>query len=216
MSFLGKKTYGGDGDDKGYDVRKEYNSFLLLGSTSSYGNGGHDIWLLNIDHNGNEIWNNTYGSSNNEYGRSIINTEDEGYLIFATSESFGNDNTDLHNIKVDSVGSQQWIKSFGGFYGKNGNVLQKSPIGGYILISSRYSFNNNSYNMWLIKMDLNGDTEWTKTFGGLKNDYGFSIATTLDGGYVITGGTESYGFENADFSDLWFLKTDIDGNTLYP
>ena len=48
--------------------------------------------------------------------------------------------------------------------------------------------------MWLIKMDLNGDTEWTKTFGGLKNDYGFSIATTLDGGYVITGGTESYGF----------------------
>ena len=211
-----EKTYGGDGDDKGYDIRKEYNSFLLLGSTSSYGNGGHDIWLLNIDHNGNEIWSNTYGSSNNEYGRSIISTEDEGYLIFATSESFGNDNTDLHNIKVDSVGSQQWIKSFGGFYGKNGNVLQKSPIGGYVLISSRYSFNNNSYNMWLIKMDLNGDTEWTKTFGGLKNDYGFSIATTLDGGYVITGGTESYGFENADFSDLWFLKTDIDGNTLYP
>ena len=131
------------------------------------------------------------------------------------SNTFG-DISEHSLIEGRVVGSQQWIKSFGGFYGKNGNVLQKSPIGGYILISSRYSFNNNAYNMWLIKMDLNGDTEWTKTFGGLKNDYGFSIATTLDGGYVITGGTESYGFENADFSDLWFLKTDINGNTLYP
>ena len=210
-----EKTLGGTENDKGYDIKiTNSGDYLLLGSTSSFGNGGSDIWLIKTDQNGNEIWSQTYGSSNNEYGRSIINTDDGGYLIFATSESFGNDNTDLHNIKIDSIGVEEWNKSFGGFYGKNGNVIQKSPNGGYILISSRYNYNNNSYNMWLIKMNTSGNTEWTKTFGNINDDHGYGIAVTSDGGYILTGSTNNYGYGNSEFSDIWLIKTDINGNTL--
>ncbi len=212
-----EKTLGSMGDDKGYDIKKNRSGgYLLLGSTNSYGNGGSDIWLINTDSNGNELWSKTYGSSNNEFGRSIIDANDGGYLIFATSESFGNDNTGLHNIKIDSTGVEEWNKSFGGFFGKNGNVIQRSPNGGYILISSRYNFNNNSYNMWLIKMDFNGRTEWTKTFGGNNNDYGFGIAITSDNGFILTGSTNNYGNSNSELSDIWVIKTNLNGDTLDP
>ena len=202
---------------KGYDIKRDSSGgYFLLGSTTSYGNGGADIWLIKTDQYGNELWNTTYGSSNNEYGRSIIDSDDGGYLIFATSESFGNDNTDLHNIKIDSTGIEEWNKSFGGFFGKNGNVIKKSPSGGYILISSRYSYNYNSYDMWLIKMNSNGNTEWTKTYGGNYDDYGFGIAITSDNGFILTGSTSSYGLSSPELSDLWLIKTDFNGNTLDP
>ena len=212
-----EETFGSNGDDKGYDIKNDSSGgYLLLGSTTSYGNGGADIWLIKTDQYGNELWNTTYGSSNNEYGRSIIDSDDGGYLIFASSESFGNDNTDLHNIKIDSTGIEEWNKSFGGFFGKNGNVIKKSPSGGYILISSRYSYNYNSYDMWLIQMNSNGDTEWTKTFGGNYDDYGFGIAITSDNGFILTGSTSSYGLSSPELSDLWLIKTDLNGNTLDP
>lgn len=212
-----EKTLGSTGDDRGYDIKNNRSGgYLLLGSTNSFGNGGSDIWLINTDSEGNEIWSKTYGSSNNEYGRSIIDSDDGGYLIFATSESFGNDNTGLHNIKIDSTGLEEWNKSFGGFYGKNGNVVRKSPNGGYILISSRYNFNDNSYNMWLIKMDSNGSTEWTKTFGDSNNDYGFGIAITSDNGFILTGSTSNYGNSSSDLSDIWVIKTNLNGETLDP
>ena len=211
------KTFGGLENDAGYDIKKvNSGGYLLLGSTNSYGNGGSDIWLIMIDQNGNELWSKTFGSSNNEYGRSIIDAEDGGYLLFATSESFGNDNTDLHNIKVDSTGNEEWNKSFGGFYGKNGNVVKKSPNGGYILISSRYNFNDGSYDMWLIKMDTNGETEWTKTFGEIHNDNGYGIAITSDNGFILTGSTNNYGTGTFEYSDAWIIKTNINGNTLDP
>ena len=212
-----EKTLGSTGDDRGYDIKNNRSGgYLLLGSTNSFGNGGSDIWLINTDSYGNEIWSKTYGSSNNEYGRSIIDASDGGYLIFATSESFGNDNTGLHNIKIDSTGVEEWNKSFGGFYGKNGNVIRQSPNGGYILISSRYNFNDNSYNMWLIKMDSNGSTEWTKTFGDSNNDYGFGIAITSDNGFILTGSTSNYGNSSSDLSDIWVIKTNLNGETLDP
>ena len=111
---------------------------------------------------------------------------------------------------------EEWNKSFGGFYGKNGNVIRQSPNGGYILISSRYNFNDNSYNMWLIKMDSNGSTEWTKTFGNSNNDYGFGIAITSDNGFILTGSTSNYGNSSSDLSDIWVIKTNLNGETLDP
>ncbi len=212
-----ERTLGSTGDDRGYDIKNNRSGgYLLLGSTNSFGNGGSDIWLISTDSNGNEIWSKTYGSSNNEYGRSIIDANDGGYLIFATSESFGNDNTGLHNIKIDSSGVEEWNKSFGGFYGKNGNVIRQTPNGGYILISSRYNFNDNSYNMWLIKIDPNGSTEWTKIFGESNNDYGFGIAITSDNGFILTGSTNNYGNSSSDLSDIWVIKTNLNGETLDP
>ena len=70
--------------------------------------------------------------------------------------------------------------------------------------------------MWLIKMNTSGDTEWTKTFGNINNDHGYGIAVTSDGGYILTGSTNNYGYGNSEFSDIWLIKTDIHGNTLDP
>ena len=70
--------------------------------------------------------------------------------------------------------------------------------------------------MWLIKMNSNGNTEWTKTYGGNYDDYGFGIAITSDNGFILTGSTSSYGLSSPELSDLWLIKTDFNGNTLEP
>ena len=70
--------------------------------------------------------------------------------------------------------------------------------------------------MWLIKMDSNGSTEWTKTFGDSNNDYGFGIAITSDNGFILTGSTSNYGNSSSDLSDIWVIKTNLNGETLDP
>ena len=76
------KVYGGSQFDRGNDIlADDQGGFILLGSTESQGNGGKDIWLLKVDENGNDQWNNTYGNGSDDIGQSMIRTLDGGFLI---------------------------------------------------------------------------------------------------------------------------------------
>ena len=99
-----------------------------------------------------------------------------------------------------------WTRTFGGSNSDYGRSVQQVSDGGYILTGSTASFGNDSYDVWFIKTDAQGDEEWSQILGGSDDDYGSSIQQTADGGYIITGWTNSFGNGN---DDAWLIKLKI-------
>jgi hypothetical protein len=105
-SISWQKSYGGSSnDDAFYDVEQTSDGgYIAVGETASYGKGGSDIWVMKLSSLGNPQWQKTYGGTSNESGRDIILTEDGGYLIAGSANSFGANN-DTWILKLDSEGN---------------------------------------------------------------------------------------------------------------
>jgi len=203
------KTFGGSGGDYGVFVdQTQDGGYVITGGTGSFGNG-EEVWLIKTNSQGNEEWNKTFGGSSRDYGYSLDQTQDGGYVITGHTHSFGNGESDVWLIKTDSQGNEEWNKTFGGSDQDSGFSVKQTTNGGYIIIGYTYSFGNGDSDVWLIKTDSQGNEEWSKTFGGSHNDYGYDGYQTQDGGYLVTGRTTNYQMGE---SDVLLIKTDSQGN----
>jgi len=192
------KTFGGSDWDEGKSVQQTTDGgYIITGYTESFGNGNRDVWLIKTDSLGNEEWNQTFGGSSSDFGRSVQQTTDEGFIIT------GGTTGDVWLIKTESNGNEEWNQTFGGIYWDEGSSVQQTTDGGYIITGATLNYGISSYDVWLIKTDSNGNEEWNQTFGGSNNDYGESVQQTTDGGFIITGNTNG---------DVWLIKTESNGN----
>jgi hypothetical protein len=155
-----------------------------------------------------EMWNKTYGGPGNELASEVQVTKDSGYIIIGVTESYGAGDGDAWLIKTDSEGSEEWNKTFGGPGYDNGQSVRETIDGGYILVGRTESYGVGC-DLWLIKIDSEGNEKWSRIFGGSGFDGGWSVQETKDDGYIIAGETASYG---AGDIDLWLIKTDSEGN----
>jgi len=207
------RTFGGSNYDDGKSVQQTSDGgYILTGWTKSYGAGSEDVWLIKTDSEGNVEWNRTFGGSNDDYGSSVQQTSDGGYIIAGVTYSYGDGHYgDVWAIKLDSTGNKEWDKTLGSPYIMDcSRAIRQTSDGGYIITGSTGSHGVGYYSdVWLIKLDPKGNKKWDKTYGGSNPDGGESVQQTSDGGYIIAGYTWSYG---AGSWDVWLIKTDENGN----
>jgi len=204
------KTFGGTHYDEGHSVQETQDGgYIITGYTDSHGAGSYDVWLIKTDRNGNKVWDKTFGRTGYDKGYSVQQTTDGGYII--AGFTYGEGGYDVWLIKTDGNGNKVWSKTFGGTGGDYGYSVQQTRDGEYIIAGRTWSYGAGGSDVWLIKTDGNGNRVWDKTFGGTDYDEGYSVQQTTDGGYIIAGGTLSYG---AGECDVWLIKTDENGRTL--
>ena len=159
----------------------------------------------------------TYGRLGYDWGSSVQQTFDGGYIIAGGTKSFSiNWTNEVYLIKTDPMGDTLWTRTFG-FGGSNfcahGNSVQQTSDGGYIITGLTNSYcTGGGGDVLMIKTDSQGDTLWTKSFGGSAEDIGQSVDQTSDGGYIIAGWTYSFG---SGSSDIYLIKTNSLGDTLW-
>ncbi len=203
-------TFGGSNDDQAYSVQATNDGgYIIAGQTNSFSNGGDDIYLIKTNSNGIDNWTQTYGGTGNDYAKCVKQTSDGGYIILGYTNSFGVGLNDVYLIKTDVNGLEEWNRTFGGVGNDFGYSVQQTSDGGYIITGYTTSFGSGSSDVYLIKTDGNGVEEWNNTFGGTAVDRGYSVEQTLDGGYIITGYTTSFGTGS---SDIYLIKTDMNGS----
>ncbi len=209
QGVIWNQTYGGRGSDTGRSVQETKDGgYIIVGDTTSWGAGGSDPWLVRTDASGNEQWNRTFGGRGRDSGFSVRETRDGSYILAGVTNSYGTGNFDAWLIKTDDSGNEQWNKTFGGSSYDWGYSVQETKDGGYVLLGKTESYGAGDGDAWLIKTDASGREHWNKTFGGAKDDGGISVQETIDGSYIITGSTESYGVGG---KDVWLIKTDLHG-----
>jgi hypothetical protein len=223
------KTFGGSANDFGTSILEiEKNGYIVVGNTESYGSGGSDIWMIKTDSDGVIEWDKAFGGFGDDACKSVVATEDGGYVIGGVTRSYGNGSNDLWLIKTDSEGNMVWDRTFGGSGDDYGGSVLQTEDGGYVLLGQTrvHSPGIGGGVAWLIKIDSEGNLEWEKTLGYEDGDYlGSSIQKVGDGGYLIAGavisylegptevdGTVSFG---SDGHDILIIKTDPEGRELW-
>ena len=204
------QTYGGTMDDGARClIQTSDGGYTTAGYTESLGAGGRDCWLIKTDGAGNMEWNQTYGGTMDDWTYFSIKTSDGGYALAGTTYSFGAGDCDCWLIKTGGDGNMEWNKTYGGTGWDRASCVVETSDGGYALSSYTESFGAGESDCWLIKTDGAGNMEWNKTYGGTMDDGAISMVKTSDGGYALTGDTDSFG---AGGRDCWLVKTDGSGN----
>ncbi|MBK7762118.1 MAG: T9SS type A sorting domain-containing protein [Bacteroidetes bacterium] len=248
-----QKCYGGSSFENGYYIEQTPDSgYIISGSTISNdgdvsglhpGSTGFedDGWVLKIDVAGDLQWQKCFGGSKMEQFLKIRRTTDGGYLVgsFTYGSSDGDlvGNTDIFGpnpqsiwmVKMDSIGTVQWSRTYGGSSFDNFSNFEFTPDGGLIMIGASNSTDGdvtglhlsgsafNQQDIWIVKLDTAGLIQWQKCYGSSANETAYSIGISNDGGYIIGGLTQYGTVANGDISaligegDIWIFKINSTG-----
>ncbi|MCI0746264.1 MAG: hypothetical protein L0Y58_12740, partial [Verrucomicrobia subdivision 3 bacterium] len=244
---LWDRSFGGTGEDVLFGLQNTADGGFLIGGFSSSGIsgnktsqnlGGNDFWVVRLNANGSNVWDKSFGGTEDDGIYSLQQTGDGGFILAGnsysastgnkTSTNFGSD--DIWIARLDASGNKLWDRSFGGS-GDDGffNVaIQQTADGGFVLggdSTSPADGNKTSApfgqdDFWVIRLDANGNKLWDRSFGGQDNDYLTSLTQTTDGGFLLGGGSNSgtnstktsMGFGLTDF---WVVRVDTNGNRLW-
>ncbi len=205
---LWDRTFSDEREGFGISVQQTTDGgYILLGTTGSYGNSA-DIWAIKTDADGNNLWDKTFGGAEVDMGSSVQQTTDGGYIICGTKKFYEAGYNGIWLIKTDANGNKTWDVTFGGGENDYGSSVRQTTDGGYIVCGSKYSSARIvNPNIWLIKVDADGNQIWDKTFGGKVWAEGSSVMQTQNGGYIISG--------ISNYRNIWLINVDADGNTLW-
>ncbi len=235
-----QKSLGGTNGDVAYSIHQTTDGGYIVAGLSnsndgdvSGNHGSYDYWLVKLNSTGTIEWQKSLGGTRDDWGQSIQQTTDGGYIVAGSSESIDGDVTGHHGsinisdywvVKLNSTGTIQWQKSLGGTYDDFAYSIQQTTDGGYIVAGNSYSNDGDVtghhgsaggyYDYWVVKLNSTGTIEWQKSLGGTFSDEANSIQQTTDGGYIVAGGSLSINGDvtgNHGGDDCWVVKLNSTG-----
>ena len=192
--------------------------------------GSADYWVVKIGINGNIEWQKCLGGSDSEIAFSIAQNNDNGFIVAGYSSSNDGDVSGNHGdedywiVRLNENGNIIWQKSLGGTKFDRANAAQQTVDGGFIVAGySRsndgdVSGNHGLYDVWVVKLNEDGNLEWQKSLGGTSDDAAWIIRPVSDGGFILAGYSESNDGDvtgNHGTSDFWIVKLGANGNLVW-
>ena len=197
-----QKTYGSEDSEWAHSIQQTTDRGYIVA-----GQRGVDAWILKLRPNGSIEWQKTYEGEGRFSVESIQQTIDGGFIV--TGHPGGNVGlSDAWILKLNSDGSIDWQKTYGGEDDDKTYSIQQTIDGGYIVAGETWSFGEGISDAWILKLNSDGSIDWQKTYGGEVFDRARSIQQTSDGGYIVAGRTDSF----TGSSDAWILKIDSNGD----
>jgi len=211
------KSFGGTGDDKGYEiVQDQEGNYIIIGQTSSIGNGEDDVLLLKVNSRGEEVWQKAFGGPFNDRGFSLAAAKDGGYILTGRTEVIEDESANVYLIRTDANGNLLWEQNFGGTDIEVGRGVIEASDGSIVIVGENQSDaipnpnspNNTSSDVYFIRTNAFGEVLVEKTFGNVEEDKAFDVVETAAGNFALTGMTNAR-------RDLYLLLLDKDGKELW-
>lgn len=231
------RVLGGTGYDRAGGVAEmNGGGYVVSGSTSSSdgdiadNHGGFDCWVVKLDPGGATLWENTYGGTQDDHAYAVAGTNDGGCIVTGSSSSSDGDVAvnqgmeDLLVLKLDGLGTLEWESTLGGSFADFGTDAKQVDGGGYVVCGSTQSTNGDvvgqhgMWDYWLLKFDVMGGYSWQLTMGGSDDEMARGVDISADGGFFVTGRSES---NNGDVAvahgglDSWTVKVSGTGSLLW-
>ena len=207
-----QKYYGDDETEEIYDIiETSDNHYVFAGHSDSYNYAPdmNDAWAVKLDANGEEVWNVVFGTEETiEEAKSIVETPDGGFLMVGTT--IGVEDGSVSNVfivKITKDGKEEWKKTYGGELNEQGTSVVATEDG-YMILGNSETFGEGRWDMWVLKIDKEGNKVWDAAFGGKNNEMANKIIASKDGGFLLAG--YSYSFAVASL-DAWVVKISADG-----
>jgi len=239
------KTFGGSNNESAKSITKTSDGgYAILGYTQSLDgdvinktNTSYDYWLLKFDQNHNLQWQKTYGGSGDDRGNEVIQTTDGGYAILGYSQSNDGDVSENFGFsdywvsKLDASGNILWEKSLGYAGTDTGISIKETNDLGFLLTgvldvtasggngnSKNTKINHAGGDYWVIKLNMAGDKQWSKYYGGTFTDTPYDVIETEDNGYIIVGSSDSADVDISSSQgtyDFWVIKINSTGTMVW-
>jgi hypothetical protein len=210
---LTPKLIGTNESDVGFAIRQLDDGFIIGGYTDSAVDSSKQIFLLKVSNDLDTIWTKQFGDSldNRVYDMGI--TPNSDYVLAGWTRTIEGNTAGLI-AKTDSSGSVIWMKTLDQF---GSNYFQKMEMlkdGNYAVIGTTpVAPPSQQQDFWLVKYNSQGDTLWSRTYGGVNMEYAYNMKETWDGGFVMCGTTYN-SFGNDEFIGQ-VMRTDSIGDTLW-
>jgi hypothetical protein len=215
------KFYGGEKNDLGHKfITTKDGGFAMVGHNRSVDDFG-DVYLVKANKMGEMVWENHFGDRFIDHGFDLIENNKGEFIIVGTLGGFYNPTTtdylnhdaDILIIKTNASGEEIWTKTFGGDSHDWAKEIIHAPNGGYYICGSTQSEGAGSFDIFLIKMDEDGNIIWKKTYGGVDFDYGETVRLSEENHLYILGTSASY---SANYKpDHLLIKTDLEGEIIW-
>jgi hypothetical protein len=172
--------------------------------------GAGDVLLLRTDAQGDTLWTRTFGGADLDIGYDGHQTSDGGYIIAGLAGYDYASAGDVYLVRTDAGGNLIWERTYGYGY-EVGNSVRQTIDGGFVVAGFTNANTSGEYDFYAIRVTPDGDTLWTRTYGGIQDEHAQSIDIFSDD-YLVAGWTESYG---SGSTDIYIMRIDDDGDTLW-